>query len=364
MTTARKTKTSSRSHVLWLATVLLIGACSDSSEPNHQIAEGPARGDDESPEVIRSDDQPGRRELDAGATRIDAGAKNPSPSLVRDGGDAAYAMSDLGLADLDAGVQRDDSGASPGQAAVETDAGKPDLTTPDASTPDASTPVLGGEDAGAGPRLDPGKGNGNDVVTIGDSWMSNTLQLTGTGGGIAPSLRSVSGQRYRNYAVQGVMLLDASLFGPAIPTQWDEAVRDSRDIKTVLMTGGGNDIIQNASLERDCSQGGQECEAVLEEIGQTLAALWKKMSEAGVRDIIHIAYAESAGDGLKNAAQNAARLQQLCDDVAPPARCHIFATDDLVKGDLVRDGIHPTRAANDRIATALYAFMEAERIRR
>jgi hypothetical protein len=45
---------------------------------------------------------------------------------------------------------------------------------------------------------DLGKGDGADVVTIGDSWMSNTL---GTGNAIEGALSRLTRQPYRNYGV-------------------------------------------------------------------------------------------------------------------------------------------------------------------
>jgi len=357
-----------------LLSLLLSTACSDSSEPTDDDTD-PVQEEnvDLDPEVVDEEpepgEEPGKVGLDGGSkdggSKIDAGKKSDAATPAGDGGKTTPTPTVDGgtvtvIPDLDAGAETDSGELEEDASTAEPDAGEVDAGRADAGrVVDAGKP-----DAGPVDRVDPGKGNGSDVITIGDSWMSNTLQLTGTGGGIAPSLRTVSGQRYRNYAVQGVMLLSTSLFGPAIPTQWDDAVRENRNIKTVLMTAGGNDIIQDASLERDCQEGGPECEAVLVEIGETLAGLWKKMSDAGVQDIIHVAYAKSAGDGLKNAEANAARLQKLCDDVALPTRCHIIATDTLVNADLVLDGIHPTRAANDRIAAYLYKFMEDEKIRR
>ena len=50
--------------------------------------------------------------------------------------------------------------------------------------------------------------------------------------------------------------------------------------------------------------------------------------------------------------------------MAPPTRCHLFFTDDLVMKDLAIDNIHPTSAANDRMAKALVQLMVDQHIRR
>lgn len=59
----------------------------------------------------------------------------------------------------------------------------------------------------------------------------------------------------KNYGVQGVLLLeDSPIFGKAIPTQWDKAVEENPDIKTVIMTGGGNDVIQETGMAQACRE--------------------------------------------------------------------------------------------------------------
>jgi hypothetical protein len=60
------------------------------------------------------------------------------------------------------------------------------------------------------------------------------------GTGIQDSLRKVSGQRYRVYGVGGTQLLNGQ-----IPNQYSQAKRDYPNIKTVIMTGGGNDLLRS-----------------------------------------------------------------------------------------------------------------------
>jgi len=246
------------------------------------------------------------------------------------------------------------------------DAALGDGSVGDAALGDGS--VGDGSVGDAGPRPDQGKGDGKDVVMIGDSWMSNTINLTiilNTGGGISPALRSVSGQPYTNYAVQGVEILARNGYGAPVPTQWDDAVRANKMIKTVIMTAGGNDVIQSPSVEESCKTGGAECKVVLEKIGKALSQLWGKMAAAGVQDIIHIMYAKVAGAGVKDGEANAASLKALCDAVPAPTRCHLFFTDAYVKAksDLV-DGIHPHARVNRLIATGVLDYMTKQGIRR
>ena len=101
-------------------------------------------------------------------------------------------------------------------------------------------------------REDLGKGTGSDVVTIGDSWMDYLLG----GGGIEGGLDR-AGTNYRHYALSGTQLLDG-----VIPRQYDRAKAANPDIKTVIMTGGGNDIMFSGA----CSTS-EGCAAKIKEIG-------------------------------------------------------------------------------------------------
>jgi hypothetical protein len=208
-------------------------------------------------------------------------------------------------------------------------------------------------------------GDGSDVVLIGDSWMSNTLQIEGTGGGIAPSLIRVSMQRYRNYGLQGVQLLTPNSFGPAIPSQWEDAKRSNPKIKTVVMTAGGNDVIQgSATLQSSCSMGTDECKMKLVEISNALDKLWTQMAADGVEDIVHIRYTDHTNT-LHPSLQGGKGLPAPSICLSGKVRCHGVDTSDIVAArDLAVDGIHPLQSANERIATRTFDLMKKEGLRR
>ena len=227
---------------------------------------------------------------------------------------------------------------------------------PDASPTDAG--VMGMDATVAQPHMDLGKGDGRDVITIGDSWMNNTLL---TGGAIEGALDRLTMQPYRHYAVQGVLLLQTSAFGPAIPTQYTSAKRQNPNIKTVLMTGGGNDIIQNASVQSSCNSGGDACKQKLMEISEALNKLWTQMAEDGVQDVVLIRYSDDAGSTDQKTRMMSNTPPAIC--TSGKIRCHSIASTEAVMGDL-QDGIHPTRAANDRLAKVIWDYLVMKGIRR
>ncbi|MET0341848.1 MAG: SGNH/GDSL hydrolase family protein [Polyangiales bacterium] len=226
-----------------------------------------------------------------------------------------------------------------------------DLSDADESFGPAAQVIDGtSRDSLGGETVDLGKGDGSDVVLIGDSWMNLIFS------GIQQSVVRLSKQPYRVYGVPGTQLLDG-----AIPGQYQRAKRANPNIKTVVMTGGGNDILITG-LSADCAAGGTKCAEQLDKIGEGLRALWTQMASDGVRDVIHIQYSTDAGSGVKDGAARNALLSELCASMTP-IRCHLLPTDDLVKGDLP-DTIHPSPAAYDRIGAAVIALMEAKGMRR
>lgn len=194
--------------------------------------------------------------------------------------------------------------------------------------------------------------------------MSNMLEFEGTGGGIAPALMQAAGQPYRNYALQGVKMLQADYFGPAIPTQYEMARMLNPNIETVIMTGGGNDILLNPTLLSDCQMGNDACKNELALIGQALDALWMTMANDGVKDIVYIQYPENVGPiSPGDRKDEGIALPGACGSTSP-VRCHFVDVTDVVMKEVAADGVHPLAAANQRIAALVYALMVQDRIRR
>ena len=103
-----------------------------------------------------------------------------------------------------------------------------------------------------------------------------------------------------------------------------------------------------------------KAEEKLAEISAALDKLWSKMSADGVKDVIYIQYSEDAGATPK---ENRGQGKPIPICQTGPIICHTLATTDLVMGQLL-DGIHPTAAANTRIAKALLKMMEERKVRR
>jgi hypothetical protein len=238
------------------------------------------------------------------------------------------------------------------------DAGGAIIPTGDAGSSDAAS---GGDASITSPRADLGKGDGSDVLMIGDSWMSLGSANSGIQGGILKA----SGQPYRANGIGGTTLLGGGLldaFFASIPVQYAQAIAADPDVKTVIMTAGGNDILQTG-LQEDCQMMGTACEAQVIKVLDALSKLWADMAGDGVQDIVYILYATPEGTSVDFALPSGDGAKKRCANVPAPMRCHIVETLATVMGD-IPDGIHPSQVASDRIGKVVVDLMAAQGMRR
>jgi hypothetical protein len=219
----------------------------------------------------------------------------------------------------------------------------------------------GEESSDSSATADRGVGDGEDVITIGDSWMNLGAE------GIQFSVEKASGRSYRKYGVGGTRLLDE-----VIPMQYAKAKSENPDIKTVIMTGGGNDILQDLAVHFQCIDSAFDnndvCKKRIDEVADRLSKLWAEMGEDGVQDVIIIGYTRKAGilgPLAKSANYSASKIPPLCEMVPEPLRCHVFDSDEYVPSLALRiDGIHPDSVSYDAIGAALWEQMQEWGVRR
>jgi hypothetical protein len=310
--------------VLSLVMALLGGACTDEATPpfgddDTDENEDPSQDDDQ------SDDDQGDDDDDLGDDDDDA----PLPP-----------KSDGSGAKLDAGskpatdASKPATGLKDATVAPLTDGGVDDVDPPSDSgtkAPDASEP---------GEKADLGKGDGKDVIAIGDSWMSLF------GNGIQVGLVKASGQKYRTYGVAGTRLLNE-----AIPGQYATAKRAGPDIKTVVMTGGGNDILLT----------GANPVTQIDKIAERLDKLWTEMGADGVKDVVYIEYSEGGSNG-ENVRMGIAKVGPICTN-HKAVRCHFMLSDPIIM-KVLADGIHPTADGFTKLGKAAFDLMVAKGMRR
>jgi hypothetical protein len=322
---------------VWLACVVALSACSE--ENPDPAAMNPATGVGGTAGVPVA----GMAVPIGGTPGATAGAGGTSTGV---GGMVAVPMAGTGMSGAGGGAPN--TGGTGGMQPMPGGSGDPGGTGGSTEVPDAGGPM---PDAMV-MEEDLGEGDGSDVITIGDSWMSLGFE------GIQQSLVEASGNKpYRLYGVAGTRMLNGQ-----IPGQYDRAKAADPDIKTVVMTGGGNDVLLTG-LSGACASGSTACRSQLEMIAAEFDELWGKMAADGVRDVLLIHYADDAGDGLHESLMHYDRLMMHCGAVPSPLRCHLLFTTEIVMGQY-RDGVHPTGPAYDRLGKAAYDLMVAEGMRR
>lgn len=261
----------------------------------------------------------------------DAGSRAPSPDENEEfSSDAGSNTGDTSWGDPDRGDGGDPSGPDTNDAGSTNDGGKTD----------------GPEDLGVG--------DGQDVVLIGDSWMN-----LGLGVGIQQSVvKAANGKAYRTFGVPGTRLLDG-----VITNQYQAAKTENPDIKTLVMTGGGNDVLLDPIVLADCLMLGAACKARLDEIGAAYVKLVDTMASDGVRDLVIVLYTRGTLMGAKAIDYIWQEMTPICDSA--PLRCHMVDSDELGLGVLkTRDGIHPKDEGYDAIGAGVVKLMEHEGMRR
>ncbi len=227
----------------------------------------------------------------------------------------------------------------------------------DAAAPDAAVAM----------RPDQGMGDGKDVITIGDSWMNLDNSV-----GIQQSLEKISKRDYRNLGSPGTKLLD-----DVIPNQYSMAKMQG-PVKTVIMTGGGNDVLQDPALgpiaavllsTPGCLDTvfNAACKTRIDEVTARLEKLWAEMAKDGVQDVVIIAYTNKAlgGEYKMSQAYSTQKITPVCNNVPAPLRCSSVETDIVVPDAALRlDSIHPDDATYDKIGAAVWAHMQKLGMRR
>lgn len=215
-----------------------------------------------------------------------------------------------------------------------------------------------GGDFGAGGRppddgVDLGVGDGQDVVLIGDSWM-NLGSV-----GIQQSVVKASGGRpYRTLGVSGTRMLNGQ-----IPGQYAAAKAADPDIKTLIVTGGGNDVLQDPLVLVDCFNVGPTCQAQLDQVGDVFEEMSQEALADGVEDVIIIMYTRNTLLGAPIVDYVWETMTDTCTN--GPVRCYMIDPDEVAGGLMeTRDGIHPTDAGYDQLGEAVYQLMVQEGMRR
>jgi lysophospholipase L1-like esterase len=158
------------------------------------------------------------------------------------------------------------------------------------ASPDAS--------ADAGPACARGAVKARQVVMIGDSFFHITeipqvlWSNARAAGALGPD------ESYRHYYFSGAMVASPGTVAP-IPTQWDDALAEDRDIRVVIFNGGGNDVlIGDRSCLMQAPPQNSGCAMTVENVRKTVRTLMDRMAKDGVEEVVYATYPHMPTWGL------------------------------------------------------------------
>lgn len=204
----------------------------------------------------------------------------------------------------------------------------------------------------------------NSVVNIGDS-------IFALSGEINDYLHSYAGQTFRRYAVSGAELA-GGILAPDLFSQYNTAKCDDPNIDTIIMDGGGNDILLPVLTmfdPYDCKTQWYEwgrlsgdCEDFIDDLYVDAVDLLNDMHADGVDNVIYLGYYYTKNawvrlDDLEEAIDYGdTRLSQACAYSA--ANCTFIDPRWVINdGDIKSDAIHPKTSGSLKIANLIWPVL-------
>jgi GDSL-like Lipase/Acylhydrolase family len=283
-----------------------------------------------------------------------------SDSAVLGGDGSVGSLSDGSVVGgFDSGVVGSDSGLTGGSrdASVASDAS----TSPDAST---------GPDAGPGSTLKPKcMKKDSQLIVVGDSyinWLSHSFP---------EDIKKVSGQTWRMEAVGGTSMGSGGI--GSIPQQFYDSIARDPDAHTVLMDGGGNDILVPAlgrAFGTECTSKGagakKNCQDIVQLALDTAKKLMDDAAAKGIRDVVYFFYPHVpantilSGDSPDEILDYALpKVRTLCADAVNVTKGQLRCTFiDLVPvfaghKDWFNEDIHPNAKGSAAMADTIWKTM-------
>jgi hypothetical protein len=200
----------------------------------------------------------------------------------------------------------------------------------------------------------------SQVVWIGDSYPASgnggiqryTEQAAQAAGALA------AGATYRRYYAGGTQMANGQ-----IPGQYTQAKSADPDINTVIMTGGGNDIlIGNNTCLSNPPPANLSCVDTVAKAVAAADAMFTQMQADGVKNVIYYFYPRTT------ILQSGANVDYAfpivkagCDKFRGPLNCYFVDTRPAFEGqNWFADGIHPTDPGQKAIGGLVWDTMVSQ----
>ncbi|MCJ8500401.1 SGNH/GDSL hydrolase family protein [Desulfatitalea alkaliphila] len=198
------------------------------------------------------------------------------------------------------------------------------------------------------------------VVMLGDSIFALSGEET-------KALEALSGETYRQYYISGAQMT-GGLLVDTIPKQYNKAIAEG-PIRTVILDGGGNDVLIGA--QRDCSTSygtnlSRACHQVIDNVAAVTRTMLDKMVADGVENIVWQGYYYTDNDQLWQVLEVSteraiADMQRFQAEHPQIKAIYVDVRPYFDKNNARRyttwDGIHPTKATSETLADVLWEAM-------
>lgn len=210
----------------------------------------------------------------------------------------------------------------------------------------------------------------SQLIVIGDSyinWLSHTFP---------DDIVKESGQKWRMKAIGGTSMGSGGI-GP-IPDQFYNTIKEDPDAHTMLMDGGGNDVLvadPTIDLFHECQEPGsskkENCQKIVRLAIEAADKLTVDAAAKGIRDVVYFFYPHVPASTILSGSQPNEILdyalpmvRSFCEGreskTGGKMRCHFVDMVPVFEGhkDWFNEDIHPNSKGSQGMAKHLWQFMK------
>lgn len=192
------------------------------------------------------------------------------------------------------------------------------------------------------------------VAVIGDS----IFDLSGK---LQQYLAELSGETYEDWTRSGEKI-------SGIAKQYDKAIYENPDLRTIIMDGGGNDVLQGN--QDKCASYGElpgECEELLDWVVDVSEDMFENMFTDGIDDLVFLGYYNLPNDMAKlNVALNYAMDEIKWSCSSANVDCYFVDPrpefENKLDAYVKSDNIHPTDPGSEVLAEMIWDTMIENKI--
>ncbi len=204
----------------------------------------------------------------------------------------------------------------------------------------------------------------DQVVFLGDS-------IFALSGELQDNLEDYAGETFRRYTLSGAEL-KGGIIATSIYDQYEIAKQDNGNIDTIVMDGGGNDILIPAifldpyNCKTNWWQFGRlsrKCRNFVDDQYVDAVNLLNRMDAEGIDNVIYLGYYYTKDallwlDSLEEAVDYGdLRLGQAC--AFSTANCQFVDPRSSIRdSDIILDGIHPTSSGSRKLANLIWPKLQ------